>query len=55
MGKERIQQDRSSVFKRLRRRQQQSSSSSSFQVTDQQHKDHDSFINQIPNNNKRSK
>jgi hypothetical protein len=55
MGKESIKQDQSSVFKRLRRRQQQSPSSSSFQVTDQQHKDHDSFITQIPNNNKRSK
>ena len=55
MGKEGIKRDQSSVFKRLRRRQQQSTSSSSFQATDQQHKDHDSFINQIPNSNKRSK
>lgn len=55
MGKDHIQQNRSSVFNRFRRHQQQSSSSSSFPVTDQQHNYRDSLINQIPNNIKRSK
>lgn len=32
-----------------------SASLSSFQVTNQQHKNRDSFINQMPNNNKPSK
>jgi hypothetical protein len=56
MGKDHIQQNRSSIFKRLRRHQRQSISISSFSATDQQHKNHDSLMSQIPNNNdKRSK
>ncbi len=57
MGREQRQQGRASVLKRLRRPQMQSTSisSSAFSATDQQHKDRDSLMNQIPNNNKRSK
>lgn len=55
MGKDHIQQGRSPILKRFRHPQQQSTLSSSFSVSDQHHKDRDSFINQIPNNNKRSK
>jgi hypothetical protein len=55
MGKDHILQDRSTVFKRFRRPRQRSTLSSSFSVSDQQLKDRDSLMNQIPKNNKRSK
>jgi hypothetical protein len=56
MGKEQRQQGRSFVFKRFRRPRQRSTSiSSSFTGTDQQHKDRDSLMNELTNNNKRSK
>ncbi len=55
MGKDHILQDRSNVFKRFRRPRQQSTLSSSFSVSDQQRKDRDSLMNQMPNINKRRK
>ena len=45
-----VKRSQASVFKRFRQHRQQSTSLSSFQVTDQQHKDRDSLVNQIPNN-----
>ncbi|CAF1359093.1 unnamed protein product, partial [Rotaria sordida] len=54
IGKERHQQHRSTVFKLLRRRRNQSMvSSSSSRIIDQKNKNHDSFMNQTKNNNKR--
>ncbi len=47
-------QERSSVIKQESRLRQQSTLSS-FSITDQQHKDQDSFTNQISNNNKQRK
>jgi len=59
MRKDHVPQGRTSVFERSQKNRQQSTSLSSFQVNDQQQKDRDTFINQIPNNNnnnnKRSK
>jgi len=57
MRKDHVPQGRTSVFKRSQKNRQQSTSLSSFQVNDQQQKNRDTFIKQIPNNNnnKRSK
>lgn len=55
MGEDYIQQDRSSICKQFQQSLKQSTTSTSFPVSDQQQKDKDSFMNQISNNNKRSK
>ena len=56
MGKEKRQQGRTFVFKRLQRPRQRSTSiSSSFPGTDQQQKEQDSLMNELTTNNKRSK
>jgi hypothetical protein len=56
MGKDQRQQGRNLASHRRQRSQQRSTSiSSSFPGTDLQHKDRDSLMNEITNNNKRSK
>jgi hypothetical protein len=55
MGKDYVQQGQSGVSKRFRQSRQPSTLSSSVSVTDQEHKNRNSFIDQTPNNNKRSK
>jgi hypothetical protein len=51
MRKDHVPQGRTSVFERSQKNRQQSTSLSSFQVNDQQQKNRDTFIKQIPNNN----
>jgi hypothetical protein len=55
MRKDHVPQGRTSAFKRSQENRQQSTSLSSFQVKNQQQKDRDTFINQIPNNNNNNK
>ncbi|CAM4757877.1 unnamed protein product [Rotaria magnacalcarata] len=51
MEKSSIQTDKSSIFKRDERSQRPSTSSTSFEITEQQHRNSNSFMNPIPNNN----